>query len=168
MRFAAPNRRPANEELSPDNPASEIRRRSNSRSVSETAARYEEALQRLSESDRELIIARVELGLDYSESRSSPASHPSAPPGLRSAAPSFASPEPWVMSAKPEEAWLIALANDVCDGKRIDWEASCRPPRLASEPERWSRSFARLAAVVDAHRTLGEHAPPSAHRPNPP
>ena len=33
----------------------------------ETAARYDEALQRLSESDRELIIARVELGLDYSE-----------------------------------------------------------------------------------------------------
>jgi RNA polymerase sigma-70 factor (ECF subfamily) len=33
----------------------------------ETAARYDEALQRLSESDRELIIARVELGLDYAE-----------------------------------------------------------------------------------------------------
>jgi RNA polymerase sigma-70 factor, ECF subfamily len=33
----------------------------------ETAEQYDDALQRLSESDRELIIARVELGLDYSE-----------------------------------------------------------------------------------------------------
>jgi RNA polymerase sigma factor (sigma-70 family) len=33
----------------------------------ETAERYDEALLRLRESDRELIIARVELGLDYSE-----------------------------------------------------------------------------------------------------
>ena len=33
----------------------------------ETASRYDDALQKLSESDRELIIARVELGLDYSE-----------------------------------------------------------------------------------------------------
>lgn len=33
----------------------------------ETAERYEQSLQKLSESDRELIIARVELGLDYSE-----------------------------------------------------------------------------------------------------
>jgi RNA polymerase sigma-70 factor (ECF subfamily) len=31
----------------------------------QTAARYEAALQRLRESDRELVIARVELGLDY-------------------------------------------------------------------------------------------------------
>jgi len=33
----------------------------------ETAERYEQSLQKLSESDRELIIARVELGLDYAE-----------------------------------------------------------------------------------------------------
>lgn len=33
----------------------------------ETAERYDTALQRLTESDRELIIARVELGLDYTE-----------------------------------------------------------------------------------------------------
>lgn len=33
----------------------------------ETAEQYDDALQRLRESDRELIIARVELGLDYSE-----------------------------------------------------------------------------------------------------
>ena len=30
-------------------------------------ARYDAALQRLRESDRELVIARVELGLDYAE-----------------------------------------------------------------------------------------------------
>jgi RNA polymerase sigma factor (sigma-70 family) len=59
-------RRPASEQLSAESPASDpspfelaVGR--------ETAARYDEALQRLSESDRELIIARVELGLDYSE-----------------------------------------------------------------------------------------------------
>ena len=59
-------RRPVSEELSPDAAAANpspfevaVGR--------ETAARYDEALQRLSESDRELIIARVELGLDYSE-----------------------------------------------------------------------------------------------------
>ena len=33
----------------------------------ETARRYDDALERLSESDRELIVARVELGLDYVE-----------------------------------------------------------------------------------------------------
>ena len=33
----------------------------------ETLARYESALQRLREGDRELVIARVELGLDYAE-----------------------------------------------------------------------------------------------------
>jgi RNA polymerase sigma-70 factor (ECF subfamily) len=33
----------------------------------QTLARYEAALQRLRESDRELVIARVELGLDYRE-----------------------------------------------------------------------------------------------------
>lgn len=33
----------------------------------ETAERYDAALQRLGEADRELIVARVELGLDYSE-----------------------------------------------------------------------------------------------------
>jgi RNA polymerase sigma factor (sigma-70 family) len=59
-------RRPASEELSAEAPAADpspfevaVGR--------ETAARYDEALQQLSESDRELIIARVELGLDYSE-----------------------------------------------------------------------------------------------------
>src|SRR4051812_2731170 len=59
-------RRPPSEELSPEAAAAEpspfevaVGR--------ETAERYDEALQRLSESDRELIIARVELGLDYSE-----------------------------------------------------------------------------------------------------
>jgi DNA-directed RNA polymerase specialized sigma24 family protein len=33
----------------------------------QTLARYEAALQQLRESDRELVVARVELGLDYGE-----------------------------------------------------------------------------------------------------
>jgi RNA polymerase sigma-70 factor, ECF subfamily len=60
------SRRPASEELSSESATADpspfelaVGR--------ETAARYDNALQRLSESDRELIIARVELGLDYSE-----------------------------------------------------------------------------------------------------
>jgi RNA polymerase sigma-70 factor (ECF subfamily) len=59
-------RRPVNEELPSERATSEaspfelaVGR--------ETAAQYDQALQRLSESDRELIIARVELGFDYSE-----------------------------------------------------------------------------------------------------
>jgi RNA polymerase sigma-70 factor (ECF subfamily) len=60
------NRRPANEEL----PAGRATSEPSPFELAvgqETAARYDQALQRVSESDRELIIARVELGLDYSE-----------------------------------------------------------------------------------------------------
>jgi RNA polymerase sigma-70 factor (ECF subfamily) len=60
------NRRPPNEEL----PAGSATADPSPFELAvgrETAERYDDALQRLSDSDRELIIARVELGLDYSE-----------------------------------------------------------------------------------------------------
>jgi RNA polymerase sigma factor (sigma-70 family) len=60
------SRRPAGQPLSPDEPAtspSPLERAVGRQLLS----RYDEALQRLRESDRELVIARVELGLDYSE-----------------------------------------------------------------------------------------------------
>jgi RNA polymerase sigma factor (sigma-70 family) len=59
-------RRPAGPPLSPEEPATDP-------SPLEQAvggqllSRYDEALQRLRESDRELVVARVELGLDYAE-----------------------------------------------------------------------------------------------------
>jgi RNA polymerase sigma-70 factor (ECF subfamily) len=62
----AASRRPPGEQLPDDEPSAEpspleiaVGR--------ETLHRYESALQRLRETDRELIVARVELGLDYEE-----------------------------------------------------------------------------------------------------
>lgn len=60
------NRRPAGEEL-PSGSATPEPSPFELAVGRETAERYEQALQKLSETDRELIIARVELGLDYSE-----------------------------------------------------------------------------------------------------
>src|SRR3954452_2653030 len=63
------------------------------------------------------------------------------------------------MTANPEEAWLIALANDVCDGKRIDWDAVV-PSTATPASRKVVEELRRLSSVVDAHRTLGEHAAP--------
>ncbi|MEO8521303.1 MAG: sigma-70 family RNA polymerase sigma factor [Acidobacteriota bacterium] len=60
------NRRPAGEEL-PSGSATPEPSPFELAVGRETAERYEQALQKLSEPDRELIIARVELGLDYAE-----------------------------------------------------------------------------------------------------
>jgi RNA polymerase sigma-70 factor (ECF subfamily) len=60
------NRRPTNEAL-PEGSATADPSPFELAVGRETAERYDDALQRLSDSDRELIIARVELGLDYSE-----------------------------------------------------------------------------------------------------
>src|SRR3954453_9242136 len=59
-------RRPINEQL-PDGQATSDPSPFELAVGREVAGRYDDALQRLSDSDRELIIARVELGLDYSE-----------------------------------------------------------------------------------------------------
>jgi RNA polymerase sigma factor (sigma-70 family) len=64
LRHAA--RRPSGYPLSPDEPTpdpSPLEQAVGRQLV----ARYDAALQRLRESDRELVVARVELGLDYSE-----------------------------------------------------------------------------------------------------
>jgi eukaryotic-like serine/threonine-protein kinase len=68
------------------------------------------------------------------------------------------------MTEHSEEAWLIALANDVCDGRRIDWD-SVVPSSASPANRNVVAELRRLAAVVDAHRTLGVNgatAPPPA------
>jgi RNA polymerase sigma-70 factor (ECF subfamily) len=58
--------RPAGQPLSPDAPAMDptpLERAVGSQAL----ARYEVALQQLRDADRELVVARVELGLDYAE-----------------------------------------------------------------------------------------------------
>jgi Tol biopolymer transport system component len=67
---------------------------------------------------------------------------------------SFVSPVKWVMAEHSEEAWLIALANDVCDGRQIDWEAVV-PPGATAESKNVVEGLRRLTTVVEAHRTLG-------------
>jgi eukaryotic-like serine/threonine-protein kinase len=65
------------------------------------------------------------------------------------------------MTLKTDEAWLIALANDVCDGRPIDWD-SVVPSTASSAGRRSADELRRLATVVDAHRALGgEEAPPA-------
>ena len=58
--------RPSGQPLSPDAPAPDPSPLEQAVGR-QTLARYEAALQRLRETDRELVIARVELGLDYRE-----------------------------------------------------------------------------------------------------
>jgi Tol biopolymer transport system component len=61
------------------------------------------------------------------------------------------------MTEHSDEAWLIALANDVCDGRRIDWE-SVVPPTATPASRKVVAELRRLASVVDAHRALGVNA----------
>ena len=70
------------------------------------------------------------------------------------------------MTDNSDEAWLIGLANDVCDGKPVDWERVV-PPGAAAESQQMVAELRRLATVVDAHRTLGEEAPAPAPSPDP-
>jgi RNA polymerase sigma-70 factor, ECF subfamily len=58
--------RPAGQPISPDVPASEPSPLEQALGT-QMLGRYDAALQRLRESDRDLIVARVELGLDYAE-----------------------------------------------------------------------------------------------------
>lgn len=60
------SRRPAGEPLAPDAPAATPSPLELAVGA-QTLQRYEEALQRLRPADQELIVARVELGLDYQE-----------------------------------------------------------------------------------------------------
>jgi Tol biopolymer transport system component len=63
------------------------------------------------------------------------------------------------MTENPEEAWLIALANDVCDGRRIDWEGVV-PSSATASSRKVVAELRRLSSVVDAHRALGEEGAP--------
>jgi serine/threonine protein kinase len=58
------------------------------------------------------------------------------------------------LSDQPEDAWLIALGNDVSDGKTVDWELA---DRRAADPEAKALlgNLKRLEAVIQAHRSSG-------------
>lgn len=64
------------------------------------------------------------------------------------------------MTGTPEDAWLIALANDVGDGRPIDWDAIV-PPGASDATRRVVAELRRVAAVVDAHRAGEERLPAS-------
>lgn len=64
------------------------------------------------------------------------------------------------MTDNSDEPWLIGLANDVCDGRPVDWERVA-PPTASVESRRVVAELRRLASVVDAHRTLGGEADPA-------
>ena len=56
------------------------------------------------------------------------------------------------MTATPDDdAWLIALANDVSDGKPVDWTAVI-PPGAGDATRRLVAELRRVASVVEAHR----------------
>jgi eukaryotic-like serine/threonine-protein kinase len=59
-----------------------------------------------------------------------------------------------------EQPWLIALAADVCDGKRVDW-AQVQEHSTDAQSEVVLRGLQRLARVVDAHRGEPEPASPA-------
>ncbi len=56
------------------------------------------------------------------------------------------------MSDQPDDAWLIALGNDVSDGKTVDWELA---DRRATDPDArvLLGNLKRLEAVIHAHRS---------------
>ena len=58
------------------------------------------------------------------------------------------------MTEKPDAPWLIALANDVSDGRAVDWDSVASSPGYA-ESEATVAELRSLATVVEAHRTLG-------------
>ena len=62
------------------------------------------------------------------------------------------------MTDNSDEAWLIGLANDVCDGKPVDWERVV-PPGATAESQQMVAELRRLATVVDAHRDAGRGSP---------
>lgn len=65
------------------------------------------------------------------------------------------------MADTPEDAWLIALANDVCDGRAVDWDSAV--PSGASDASRSVvAELRRVAAVVEAHRAGDEVEAPAA------
>ena len=58
------------------------------------------------------------------------------------------------MNDQPDDAWLIALGNDVSDGKTVDWEVA---DRRTTDPEARALldNLKRLESVIKAHRTGG-------------
>src|SRR3954469_14743665 len=69
------------------------------------------------------------------------------------------------MTENPEEAWLIALANDVCDGRRLAWGGAV-PATPPPSSRKVVAELRRLSSVVDAHRALGQEAVPGIDAPD--
>ena len=63
------------------------------------------------------------------------------------------------MSDQPDDAWLVALGNDVSDGKTVDWELADRRA-TDSEAKVLLGNLKRLEAVIQAHRTSSSDAAP--------
>jgi serine/threonine protein kinase len=61
------------------------------------------------------------------------------------------------LSDQPDDAWLIALGNDVSDGKTVDWDVA---DRRAADPEARAllANLKRLETVIQAHRSGGAAA----------
>ena len=57
------------------------------------------------------------------------------------------------MTEKRDVPWQIALANDVSDGKPVDWEDVAVQPGDANA-QRIVEGLRRVAAVVEAHKTI--------------
>ena len=143
-----------------------IRRRSKLPSVVRRSSRYEHALQRLREPDRESIIARVELGLDYREIADLLGRPSVGAVRVASAAPCSDLPRRWAMSDQPDDAWLIALGRDVSDGGTVDWDLADRraddddADALVDRTSSGSRASCRRIAHPAARRAM----PPHRHR----
>ncbi len=63
------------------------------------------------------------------------------------------------MSDPRDDNWLIALADEVCQGKRVDWD-QVQARSTSVQTEAALRGLRRLVAVVDAHRTELEQSTP--------
>src|SRR4051812_44265179 len=61
------------------------------------------------------------------------------------------------MTDNSDEAWLIGVANDICDGKAIDWDRVV-PRDATAENQQIVAELRRLSTVVEAHRAVGEEA----------
>lgn len=72
------------------------------------------------------------------------------------------------MSGQPDDAWLIALGNDVSDGKTVDWDVADRRANDDPEARLLLSNLKRLEAVIQAHRTSSGGSSPERSPVEPP
>jgi serine/threonine protein kinase len=71
------------------------------------------------------------------------------------------------LSDQPDDAWLIALGNDVSDGKTVDWDVADRRA-IDAESRLLLDNLKRLEAVIHAHRSSSGGSSPVPHPVEPP